>query len=395
MKERIPENSIEDNYPVDNNGKWLMLIAFVFMCVGIISVFSASVSIGTDIPWYASSQVRHIGFVFVALIALYIASLINWRFLTNGKFFGFPALLILVIAIILCLLVYIPGIGRAVQGRHRWLRFGQDRFQIGLQPSEVLKYAMIIFLSSWLGRAQAKSHSIKSFLGGTMLVGICTGLIIKEDLGMGIIVCFAGLMTMFVAGVRWSYIVSLVSIGTTAVIMYVIESPGKMSRVMAAIDPWDESNRSSYQARQALKSIYSGGSDGRGMAMGVQKLGFLPEDTTDFIFASLCEEWGMLGSSLLILLWLFWIWKVRSISRNASDKFSEVLAVSLGLIIAFQAGLHMMINMVLLPPTGVSMPFVSSGGTSLVLTSVAVGIIASISSRSGKDRMLQMQQEKM
>ena len=345
-------------------------------------MYSASVSVGAEGSWYTRSEMRHAVFFAVALLVLLAASRCDYRLFVKGKFFGWPSAVLIFTAMMLCVLVFIPGAGHSVGGRYRWLRFGPDRFSIGLQPSEILKYSVVIFLAAQLTRRNVNEKSFLSFLCSLVLVASCTGLVITQDLGMGLIVCFAGLLTMYVAGVRWYYLAPLVPAGAAAACMFVMNSPGKLQRIMAVMDPWNEANPASYQAREAIKAACSGGLSGRGLGMGVRKLGFLPEDNTDFIFATFCEEWGVLGASLLVGLLALWLWKVRCISQNSTDCFGTVLAASLGIVIAFQALLHIAVNLVFLPPTGISLPFISAGGTSLVLTSFATGLAVSVSVKS-------------
>ncbi len=381
--ERIPAAYPCGPHPVDTGGRWIMLIAFALMCVGAVAVYSASVSLGQKGVWYARSELRHFVFLAVAMAVLVATSRMDYRMFARGTRMNWPALALLVFSVFLCGLVFVPGVGHEVGGRYRWLRFGPPQYSFGLQPSELIKFTLIIFLSAWLSRRTTNARSPLVFLAAFVLVAGCTGLVITEDLGMGLIICTAGLVTMYIAGIRWYYLVSLLPSGAVAAFVTVVNSPGKLQRITAVIDPWNASNPASYQARQAIVSICSGGVSGRGPGMGIRKLGFLPEDVTDFIFAAFCEEWGLIGASLLVGLLALWVWNTRRVSRGAGDRFGSVLAASLGLVIALQAVLHVAVNLVILPPTGISLPFVSAGGTSLIVTSFAAGLIVSVSSRSG------------
>lgn len=381
--ERIPAAHPGGRHPVDTGGRWIMLLAFALMCIGAVAVYSASVSLGQTGTWYARSEMRHFVFLAVALVVLVATSRVDYRILARGTRMSRPALALLVFSVFLCGLVFVPGVGHEVGGRYRWLRFGPPQYSFGLQPSEIIKFTLIIFLSAWLSRPGTNEKSPLVFLAAFSLVAGCTGMVITEDFGMGLIVCVAGLVTMYIAGIRWYYLVSLLPSGGVAAYLIVVNSPGKLQRITAVIDPWNESNPATYQARQALVAICSGGVEGRGPGMGIRKLGFLPEDVTDFIFAAFCEEWGLIGASLLVGLLLLWVWNTRRVSRGAGDRFGSVLAASLGTVIAMQAILHVAVNLVILPPTGISLPFVSAGGTSLIVTSFAAGLVAAVSGRSG------------
>jgi cell division protein FtsW len=327
-------------------------------------------------------EIRHCIFVAVAALILALGSRINYRFFAWGKLLPWPALILLFIALALGVLVFVPGVGHAMGDRYRWIRIGPDQYSIGLQPSEVIKYSLIIFLSALLSRNEINVRKFSTFLTALAITLVCTGLVITQDFGVGIMICFSALVVMFIAGIPWYYIFSLIVSAAAAAYCIVLNSPAKMQRVMAVVDPWSTSNPSAFQARQAILSILSGGYKGVGPGCGIRKLGFLPEDSTDFIFASFCEEWGLRGAVLLVCLFVLWVWNTRRASRGAGNQFGSTLASSMGIVIGCQAALHIAINLVLLPPTGVALPFVSVGGTSLVMTAIAVAIIASLAMSS-------------
>ncbi|MCK4602070.1 MAG: FtsW/RodA/SpoVE family cell cycle protein, partial [Phycisphaerae bacterium] len=159
---------------------------------------------------------------------------------------------------------------------------------------------------------------------------------------------------------------------------FIMRSPHRWSRILAVLDPSSQANRCAYQARQSLLAIRLGGWFGSGVGRGIQKLGYLPEDSTDFIFAAYCEEWGFIGAALLMGLFLFWMWHARRAAVRAGDRFGQLLAGSLGLLIAMQVVLHMAVAMVVAPPTGMSLPFVSAGGTALVIMAATTAVIISV-----------------
>jgi cell division protein FtsW len=243
---------------------------------------------------------------------------------------------------------------------------------------------MVVFLAAWLTRPQANPRSIVSFVLSAAVAGGCIGLVITEDFGMAVVIAISAGVVMFLAGVPWYYLLPTAAGGVTAGWYMITNSAYRMQRVMAVVDPWSETNPSAYQARQSLTAILSGGWYGMGLGGGVQKLGFLPEDSTDFIFASFCEEWGVRGALLVMALLLAWMWQCRRTSARAPEPFGRVLAGALGAMIAVQALLHIAVNMVVLPPTGIGMPFVSAGGTSLLLMAFAASLVVSVSARASQ-----------
>jgi cell division protein FtsW len=158
-----------------------------------------------------------------------------------------------------------------------------------------------------------------------------------------------------------------------------LKDPYRWNRILAWLDPWSQSNASAYQARESLVAILTGGWTGKGLGNGMTKLGYLPEDSSDFIFSVFCEEWGFVGSLLLMGLVLMWIWHAWKAAARARDRFGQVLAGSLGFLIAFQAVLHIAVAIVVAPTTGMGLPFISAGGTSLIITVAAAAMIISVS----------------
>jgi cell division protein FtsW (lipid II flippase) len=199
---------------------------------------------------------------------------------------------------------------------------------------------------------------------------------------MAIIIAVAGGATMFVAGAKWRHLAVLAICGAAGGAAFLAASPWRWMRIQAMLDPGAGDNPCTYQLRQALTAVASGGMTGKGPGMGMMKYGFLPEDSTDFLFAVFCEEWGFAGAALLLVVLSLWLVLARRAAMRSSDRFGRVLAGSLGLAIILQAAMHVAVNLGALPPTGITLPFVSAGGTSLILMSVAAAMIVSVSSRA-------------
>ncbi|GAG08442.1 unnamed protein product, partial [marine sediment metagenome] len=260
------------------------------------------------------------------------------------------------------------------------------KFQIGFQPSELIKVLLVIFLAAYLSRAALNVRSFtRAFLPAVLVTGGCVALIITHDFGTGLIIAISALVTMLLAGVPWHYLMALVPPAVVGCGFLILNSGYRMARIRAMLDPWCRTNPSAYQPRQALIAIISGGWFGKGPGRGILKFGFLPEDSTDFIFAAFCEEWGFVGAMLLMALVTMWIWFAWRSAMHAGDKFGRILAGSLGFLIAVQAVMHITVNVSMMPPTGVSLPFVSAGGTSLVILAGAAAIIASVAARRRPD----------
>ena len=190
---------------------------------------------------------------------------------------------------------------------------------------------------------------------------------------------------MFIAGVPWWHFLVLAGPAVAGMGAMIVFTPFRVARLMALQNPWALDNPTSYQPRESLMAVLGGGWTGLGLGNGFQKLGYLPEVSTDFIFAHYCEEWGFFGAVLLMGLVAAWIWHARRASLRSGDSFGRVLAASVGFLIASQAVMHMAVNLVAIPPTGVPFPFMSAGGTALVMTAFAAALLVSVTAHRADD----------
>ncbi len=366
-------------------GQWLMVTTLALLAVGTVMVHSAVASVVEPGKWYARVDYRHTVFAILAAVVLVTLWRANYKFFDWGKRLPWPAAAMLVLALVLGALVYVPGIGHSVGGYHRWIRIGPRQYSIGFQPSELIKFALIVFLAAWLSRRGKNIRSFhKTLIPAVLIILACVGMVITEDFGTAVLIAIAGGVTLLLAGVPWYQLGALVITGGGAGCALIMSSPRRVARFTALMDPWSLDNPASYQARQSIIAIASGGWFGRGIGQGTSKLGYLPEDSTDFIFSVFCEEWGFCGAILLMGLVVVWIWQARRASlqgRKSAEGFATLLAGSLGFIIALQAVLHIAVDVVVAPPTGMSFPFVSAGGTALLTFAAATAMIISVSSR--------------
>jgi cell division protein FtsW len=359
------------------------------LAVGVVMVNSAAASVSEPGPWYSRVETRHTVFAVLAAITLLLGARFDYRLLQKGKLLPIIPALLVVFSIALCVAVFIPGVGREVGGYYRWIRLGPAEYSIGFQPSELLKFSLIIFLAAWLSRKKPEGidRFHKTFLPAALLSGGCLLLVISQDFGSSTLIGVGVGLTLLLARVPlWQLATSVPFLGAGFWVL-VVNNPHRWARITAFLDPWSMENPSAYQPSQSLQAILSGGWFGMGPGNGTHKLGFLPEDTTDFIFSILCEEWGFLGAMMMIGLVIFWIILIVRISSKASDGFGCLLAGSLGFLIAVQAILHMAVALVMAPPTGMSMPLVSAGGTSLVMMAAATALIASVGRYSREEEM--------
>jgi len=359
-----------------------MLATVALLAVGVVMVHSAVASVANPGAWYARTDVRHTIFAGLAVLVLAAVWRLDYRVLAAGRGGPILAAVLLLIALVCGGLVLIPGIGHEVGGYRRWIRIGPPKYSLGFQPSELIKLTLVIFLAAWLTRRKIDpARPWKTIVPALLLVGGCVALVITQDLGTGLVIGVSALVAMLLSGVPWYYLAPLIPAGGWGFWQFVLQDPVRRARIDAWLNPWSTTNPSAYQPRQSLMSILSGGWFGRGLGRGMNKLGFLPEDSTDFIFATFCEEWGFAGAMLLMGVVVMWMWHARRAAVRAHDRFGQALAGSLGFVIAVQMVLHVAVDLVAAPPTGMSLPFVSAGGTALVIMAAAAALMISVTAR--------------
>ncbi|MBW1980847.1 MAG: putative lipid II flippase FtsW [Deltaproteobacteria bacterium] len=290
--------------------------------------------------------------------------------------------LILAVCLLSLALVLLPQIGHRVGGARRWLRLGP----ISLQPAEFAKLSLIMYLSYSLAK---KEDRLKDFSIGyvphVMVTGLFVGLIILEpDLGTAITYALLAFLLLFVAGVRFRYLI-LTAVALLPMLFLAISgSRYRWERLLAFLDPWRDPSDTSFQLLHSLLALGSGGLLGVGLGAGKQKLFYLPEPHTDFILAVLGEEMGLLGIAGVLLLYGLLLWKGVHIALRAPDRYASYLAFGLTLLIGVQVMINGAVVMGLLPTKGLPLPLMSYGGSSLLTNLVAIGILLNIASSSNK-----------
>lgn len=337
----------------------LGLSIFGVVMVGNASVVEAYRDFG-DKLYYLRLQAQWLIF---GLLIFFLTSFFDYRRL---KIIAFPLMLFTLICLVLVLL---PDIGSEALGARRWLGIGTFSFQ----PAELTKLAFVIYLASFF-------VSKKKALPFLAILGILVGLIMLEpDLGTAVIVAATGLVVYFIAGAPLLLMGLIGVIGLIGGGGLILFSPYRRERLLTFLDPARDPLGASYHIRQVLIALGSGGLFGLGLGQSRQKHEYLPAVTTDSIFAVIAEEVGFIGASLVILAFLFFIWRGFRIAKEAPNKFGHLLAVGITAWIGFQALINLGAMVALVPLTGVPLPFISYGGSSLVLTLAGAGIMVNIS----------------
>jgi cell division protein FtsW len=363
-----------------------MVILFL-MATGAVMVFSAGANLSYEFElrrFYEYPGLRQIMFFPIAVVVLFAASMPDYRFWSyDTKWYKWPALWLLVLAVALLVLVLIPSVGTEINQARRWLRIPLGPASVSFQPSELAKWTMVLFLA---GACAKLGDSIKlfwtRFLPLCALIALVCGLIITQDLGTTVFIGLISFLMLVIAGARWWHVLMPLPLGIAGFIAVLYYSPHRLDRLLAFLYPERYSDSVAYQANQSLIAIGSGGVLGKGLGQGTCKYGHLPEDTTDFIFSIVGEELGLLGTIGLILLFILFICLGLLVVLRCRDRFARLLATGIVLTIGIQAALNMGVVTVVLPTKGIPLPFVSAGGTSMLLSSAAVGVLLSIAARS-------------
>lgn len=309
--------------------------------------------------------------VALGLAVMIFAVAVNLKLLYNW------AKPILYFALFLLVLVKIPGVGHNVNGAVRWIGLGP----LSIQPSEVIKLAMVLMIARILS---ANPHQIRLFRKGIFPVLILLGMVstlimLQPDLGTTLVIAATSFFMLIAAGARVSHIAALGSTGLLMVVAAIAAAPYRMRRIFAFIDPWADPSGKGYQTIQSLLALGPGGLFGLGLGQSRQKFLYLPENHTDFIFAMIGEELGFIGAIIVIGLFFVVIWRGFRTAMHAPNPFLGLMSVGLTALIGVQAMINMGVVTGILPVTGITLPFLSYGGTSLVFTMVGAGLLLNIS----------------
>ncbi|MEE9543866.1 MAG: putative lipid II flippase FtsW [Thermodesulfobacteriota bacterium] len=354
-----------------NIDRVMILSTLLLVAIGLLMVHSTSDIIAFDRYGDRYFFLRK-QFVFsgVGLVALFVAMKMPY---TYYRKIAYP---LLGVALIGLFLIFVPGIGHSAGGAKRWIGLGFMSFQ----PSEAAKLSVIVFLAYSLAR---KKDKIKDFSAGflpNILIPGCVILLIliEPDLGTAVALAVLVMIMNFIAGVKVGYLAALGSAALVILFIIVINVEYMWERILIFLDPWKDPTGSGFQMVQSFLAFGSGGVAGVGLGAGTQKLFYLPEAHTDFILPVIGEELGLIGVGAVIALYIFFLMAGTAIALRAKDLYGTYLAFGLTLMVVLQAGLNMAVVLGVLPPKGLPLPFVSYGGSALLINMVSVGILLNI-----------------
>ena len=368
IKDSQAKSDGDQKKPMD---KLLLVLTFTLLAIGIVTVFDASY--GPFLQAHKSpfgllsKQAR---WAVIGLVVLLVTTTVPYWY---WRRYAIPAMSV---AIILLTLVLIPHIGHELNGAKRWIGPGA----LQLQPSEFAKLALILYLAHWCAQARGKMRDLKAGLSRPLAVmGVLAALIAKEpDLGTTMVLCSTGITMLFLAGARRRHLGTLVLAAIVMVTLYSVSKPYRLHRLIAFTDPKAYQLSNGYQVWHGLLALGSAGIPGLGLGDGIEKLN-VPMAPTDFIFAVIGEEWGLIGTLTLLGLFLIVAARGYTIAHNTRDPFGAMLAAGLTSLISLQTIINIAVVTSTIPNTGVPLPFISYGGSALILMMTCIGLLLNIS----------------
>ena len=351
----------------------ILLVVTVLCAFGLVMIFSASY-------YYAQhySGANHDGFYYLKRQAIYLVigyptmlllSMLNFRVIRRANYIALGISVALLVAVLLW--------GQNLNGGKRWLNF----LGISIQPSEVAKFGMMIFMCAYMAKHRKEMKSFRNgMLPMLIVIGLISGLIILQpNMSMAVIVAFIGVVLLFLGGCDIKPLLVVGVLGVIVVVVLAFAQPYRVARMTSFRNPENDPQGTGYQLLQSFYAIGSGGLFGKGLNNSYQKLLYMTYGESDFIFAILCEEFGFVGGTIIILLYAWIVFRGMMVSMRCRDRFGSLLAAGISIVFGFQVFVNVAVVTGLMPTTGQALPFISAGGTQLLVFLAAMGVLLNIS----------------
>ena len=367
--------------------RWFLLITFFLLGLGALMIYSSTAVVS---PAMAKKDVtqffyfkRHLFTMLLGFAAMFTAYRLEPDTLKK------IALPLLIFSLLLLVLVFVPGMGISAGGAKRWLKLWPSTFQ----PSELVKLSMVIFLAKYMSAYNYRTDSFVSFAKPIAVMAVFQAIFLKQpDFGAAISLGIITLAMLFFSGIRMRYLLSL-TVFAIPVIVKLVQEPYRWKRVTSFLNPWDDPQGSGFQLIQSFIALGSGGIKGVGLGESKQKLLFLPETHTDFIFSLVGEELGLIGAGVIILLFVMLFVRGIAATNKAKDSFVYYLSFGLSTMIALQALINFSVVTGMIPTKGLPLPFISYGGSALLVNMAAVGILLNLSKGEDSRRVVDRTKE--
>jgi len=367
-------------------GQGIIVISITLLMLGVVMVNSAGMQVSEDVmTLHDMLTSRPMVLAFFAMVAMFAGSRfpLHWF---EKKLFKVPLILLLIPLVVLLLLaVYIPGIGLEVNYASRWVDFGGLRFQ----PSEVAKWSLVLLVAWWGSTLLQTNHTFwRGFVPPMLGIGAIATIIAVEDLGTAVLIFTVACFILFAAGSKLLHFATMIPLAIGGFTLAVLTNPFRIARLQTYLNPYDDPEITGYHILQSMSTISGGGLSGLGLGNGIHKFGYLPEDTTDFIYSVICEELGIFGALTVASLYIGLVVLGVSIIRKTKNTFQQLVALGIVIMVGFQAGMNILVVTALIPTKGIALPLLSNGGTGWLLTAFCIGLIDAIDRKN--DTVLDM-----
>ncbi len=352
----------------------LFLVAFGCLMVYSASFYSASIRFDNEY-FFLFKQLLGVA---LGIFAMIFFTFFDYHLLKKFRY------IILAVSVVLLILVFVPGFGVQSYGANRWVNI----LGISIQPSEITKFALILFLASYLSENHEKIKTFKGLLPALIVAGVlCVLVIIEPSMSVTMCLAFLTFFMLIIGGINKKHTLLFTGLAGLCVPLLIISEPYRMKRLFAFLDPWVSPQGEGFQLIQSLYSLGNGGWFGVGLFESRQKYLFLPFAESDFIFSIIGEEFGLVGCLALIAVFGVLVYFLIKIGLNAKDRFGCLLSCGVGILIAVQTLLNVAVVTGSIPPTGLPLPFISSGGTSVAVFMAGVGVCLNVHIQSKREKI--------
>jgi cell division protein FtsW len=375
-------------------GQVIGLCVFALLTIGVVMVSSAGMKVNSvdspeqHIPAVTASSIilsRSTVYMALAVGAMAVGAMAPMRRLAGMVTDPNAAVKVLWMGcgalVLICALVYVPGISRHMNGSHRWIELPVPGIgdALSVQPSEIAKWAMVALIAWYAAARTGIIHEFRRGLVPALAgIGVVGGLILLEDLGTGVLIGTVACLLLLAGGARIRYFAMFVPFGVLGIAGAIITSPYRMRRVLAFMNPYADPQGIGYHTIQSLVAVSGGNIFGRGLGHGLQKFGYLPEDRTDFLFAIICEELGIAGAAMVMVLFGTLVWGGFLIMRREREPALRLFAMGIIATVGLQAVMNLAVVTGLAPTKGIALPLLSSGGTGWILTAFSLGLLIAV-----------------
>lgn len=376
-------------------GQTIVICVIALLTLGIVMVTSAGLSMDPDtaVSFEGMLTGRPMIYALCAVMLMFIASAVPVQWLGGPTRRGIapalrvlltPAMWLLAISVLCLCLVYVEGIGKEVNHARRWLNVGPASLRLSFQPSELAKWAMVFAIAAYV--VHVGEERMRRFWTGLVPALVATmlvcALIVLEDLGTAVLIGAVALFLLYAAGAKWWHIGILFPVPVAGIVLAVLTSSYRQERIISFLNPYADPQDKGYHMIQSMVAVAEGRLTGRGLGHGVYKFGYLPEDTTDFLFAIICEELGLVGAVLVIFLYVMLLLAAAKVILRQTDALSRFIGLGIAATLGMQAVINLMVVTGLAPTKGIALPLLSSGGTGWMLTAACLGLLVGMDRRT-------------